>query len=241
MITLLNRRTLLIFCPLPALLLLAGCGFEQLSSGPMQEKPVSIELGDTERANIELDFGAGELNLNGGSDNLITGDFEYNNDAIKPVVQTSRNGSHTVITIKQGSTHGIGGNLKSKWDLQLSNKALLDLTVNCGAGQDKLNLRDIQLRSLKVSMGAGQVDLDLRGQPTHDYDAEVSGGVGQATVRLPEGVGIRAEAHGGLGSINVTGLQKVGDHYENSAYDKAKVNIRLKVDGGIGQINILGS
>jgi hypothetical protein len=80
----------------------------------------------------------------------------------------------------------------------------------------------------------------LRGHPTRDYDVEGSGGVGQATVHLPQEVGIRAEAHGGLGSINVTGLEKTGDHYENSLYDKAKVNLRLKVEGGIGQINILG-
>ncbi len=215
---------------------------EELKTGPMQNEPLSIELGDAERANVELDFGAGELNVKGGSDNLISGEFRYNSDALKPVVQSSRNGSHTVVTIKQGSSHGFsGGHTKSEWDLQLNSKTLLDLVLNCGAGQDELDLRDVALRSLKVQMGAGKVDLDLRGHPTRDYEVEVSGGVGQATVHLPEGVGVRAEAHGGIGSINVTGLDKTGDHYENSLYDKAKVNLRLKVEGGIGEINILGS
>lgn len=88
-------------------------------------------------------------------------------------------------------------------------------------------------------MGAGQVELDLRGQPKRDYDVNVSGGVGQATIHLPQGVGVRADAHGGIGSIDVTGLTKQGDHYENDLYDKAGVNIRLKVEGGVGQINII--
>lgn len=219
------------------LALCSACDMGEVKTGPMRDEPLSIELGNAERANIEIDFGAGQLNLKGGGDNLIAGDFKYDSDALKPIVQSSRNGSHAVVTIKQGQGHG-GTN---DWNLQLNNKTLLDLAVNCGAGQDNLDLRDIALRSLNVQMGAGQLDLDLRGQPSKDYEVQISGGVGQATVHLPQGVGIRAEAHGGLGSINVTGLQKVGDHYENALYDKAKVNVRVKVEGGIGQIDLLGA
>jgi hypothetical protein len=112
------------------------------------------------------------------------------------------------------------------------------MAVNCGAGQARLNLGSLQLRTLAVHMGAGQVDLDLRGKPTKDYDVKIDGGVGQATVALPKGVGVWAEAHGGLGSINITGLEKKGDHWENDLYDKAKVNVKLQVNGGIGEIRI---
>ena len=239
--TLQKHHQVLLISAVPVLVLLAGCGMEGLKTGPLQEEPLSVDLGNSDHANIELDFGAGQLDLKGGGDNLISGKFEYNSDALKPIVQSSRNGSHAVVTIKQPSSHGgFRGNVKSKWDLQLNNKTLLDLALNCGAGQADLNLGDVALRSLKVQMGAGQVSLDLRGHPTRDYEVEISGGVGQANVHLPEGIGIRADAGGGLGSINVTGLQKVGDHYENSQYDKAKVNLRLKVTGGIGEINIFG-
>lgn len=240
-VTLLNRHKLPLSA-IPVLLLLAGCDLDQMKTGPMRDEPLSIDLGDAERANIELDFAAGELNLKGGGDGLISGNFEYNSDAFKPLVHSSRNGSHAVVTIKQTASHGVGAHGKSTWNLQLNNKPLLDLALNCGAGRDNLDLRDVALRSLKVHMGAGQVELDLRGRPARDYDVEISGGVGQATVHLPQDVGIRAEAHGGLGSINVTGLEKTGGHYyENALYDKAKVNLRLKVEGGIGEINILGS
>ncbi|MBV9766681.1 MAG: hypothetical protein JOZ48_17680, partial [Acidobacteriaceae bacterium] len=78
------------------------------------------------------------------------------------------------------------------------------------------------------------------GKPSRDYDVNISGGVGQATINLPEGVGVYAEAHGGIGSVNVTGLEKRGDHWENTLYDNSKVNLRLKVQGGIGEIRIIG-
>jgi hypothetical protein len=206
----------------------------------MQTETISLDRGGATHANVELDIGAGELNLRGGSAKLIDGAFTYNVSGYKPVIENSSNGSHAVVTVKQAGNNGWGGNAHNTWNLNLGDSALLDLAVNCGAGQAQMVLGDVNLRSLDVHMGAGQVDLDLRGHPSRDYDVNISGGVGQATVRLPEGVGIRADAHGGIGSIDVSGLSKQGDHYENDSYDRAKVNIHLKIDGGIGEIRIIG-
>jgi hypothetical protein len=220
--------------------LLTGCD----SAGPLEPtrtEPISIDAGNAERANVELDMAAGELNVNGGANKIIEGDFSYNISSYKPVVTSTINGSHAIITVKQGShnSHFSGGG-HNVWDLKLSDKMVLDLAINCGAGQAQLGLGSLDLRELDIHMGAGQVDLDLRGHPSRDYDVNLAGGVGQVTVHLPHQTGIYAEAHGGLGSINVSGLEKQGEHYQNSLYDKAKVNIRLKVHGGIGEINIIG-
>ncbi len=226
--------------PISALLLTLGaCQFDTTPAGPTRETSIHLDRGSAERANITLDMAAGEMNVRGGASQLIDGRFEFNVPAWEPKVNSSNNGSHAEVTISQPNNAHLGGNRHYVWDLQLNNQLLTDLTVHCGAGQAKLDLGDLDLRSVEVHMGAGQVDLDLRGKPTHDYQVEVSGGVGQATVRLPEGVGIWAEAHGGLGSITVTGLDKKEDHWENNLYDKAKVNVRLKVEGGIGEIRII--
>jgi hypothetical protein len=223
-----------------AALLLAACNvdFDARSTGPMRDEPIEIGGANVERANVELDMGAGELTLRGGAAKTLEGRFEYNVDALKPLVRSSINGSNATITIKQPEHVRLGGRRRYAWDLQLNDRQLLDLALNCGAGQARLNLGSLQLRHIEVHMGAGQVDLDLRGKPTRDYDVKISGGVGQANVQLPQDVGIWAEAHGGLGSITVTGLEKRGDHWENDLYDKAKVNVRLEVNGGIGEIRI---
>ena len=221
-----------------AALLLTACGFEHEAAGPARDEPVAIGADNVERANVELDMGAGELTLGGGASKILEGRFEYNMDALKPLVKSSINGVNATITIRQPEHVRMGGNRRYLWDLQLNDRLLLDLALNCGAGQARLDLGSLHLRHLEVHMGAGQVDLDLRGKPTRDYDVKISGGVGQANVRLPEDIGIWAEAHGGLGSITVTGLQKHGDHWENDLYDKAKVNVRVEVTGGIGEIRI---
>ena len=220
---------------------LISCGWDERAvTGPTREDPIEIGADNVERANVELNMAAGELKLRGGASKILEGRFEYNVDAWKPLVKSSINGSHAIITVRQPEHVRMHGNARYVWDLQLNDRLLLDLALHCGAGQARMNLGSLALRHIEVHMGAGQVDLDLRGKPAHDYDVKISGGVGQANVLLPQDVGIWAEAHGGIGSINVTGLDKHGDHWENDLYDKAKVNVRVEVNGGIGEIRITG-
>jgi hypothetical protein len=221
------------------LLVLSACDTEQFETGPLVSQPVSIDAGTAERANVELNIGAGELRVSGGGNKLLDGTIDYNVPRWKPEIISSHNGANATVTVRQPEHGSSLGNHKNKWDLQLSNKILMDLTVNCGAGQAKLDIGDVMLRELQVHIGVGQVDVDLTGKPAHDYEVTVHGGIGQATVRLPQGVGIWASAHGGIGSINVTGLEKHGDHWENDLYDKAKVNVRIEVNGGIGEIRLM--
>ena len=132
-------------------------------------------------------MGAGELKLRGGATKTLEGRFEYNIEGGKPLVKSSINGSHATITIREPEHLRLGGHQRYLWDLQLNDRQLLDLALNCGAGQAKFDLGSLQLRHVEVHMGAGQVDLDLRGTPSRDYDVKISGGVGQANVKLPAG------------------------------------------------------
>jgi hypothetical protein len=219
--------------------LLTACGFEEQATGPLRDEPISIGADHVERANVELDMGAGEMTLRGGASKILEGRFEYNVDAWKPLVKSSINGSDATITIRQPEHVNMHGDRRYLWDLQFNDRLLLDLALNCGAGKAQLDLGSLHLRHVEVHIGAGKVDLDLRGKPTRDYDVKITGGVGEVSVQLPQDTGIWAAAHGGLGKIDVSGLDKHGDHWENDLYDKAKVNVRLEVTGGIGKIRII--
>ena len=221
------------------ILFLTGCDEAHVVTGPVQTIGVSLDKDAVERANVEFNMGTGELKLRGGSEKLIEGRLEFAGSDWKPSIRSNLSGAHATVTIQQPKAeHGIN-QPKNTWDLQLNDKVLMDLALNCGAGQAQMDLGSLNLRSVQVHMGAGQVDLDLEGHPLRDYDVEIHGGVGQATVHLPHDVGVRAEAHGGIGSVNVTGLTKRGDYYENDLYDSAKVNVRVVVAGGIGEIRLI--
>ncbi len=237
----LSTSRFLFVAVVPFIVLLGGCVINtDESGGRLRDEPVSVDLGHANEANVRLEMAAGEMTVRGGAQKLLEGHFEYNVPDWRPKVSNSMDGTEATITIREPEGVRTAGNHHYRWDLDLNNNVLLDLSLNCGAGKARLDLGDLELRSVRVQMGAGQVDLDLRGHPTRDYEVDVSGGVGQATIRLPDNVGVRAEAHGGLGSIDVSGLEKHGDYYENSRYGSAKANIRLKVEGGIGQIRLIG-
>lgn len=219
---------------------LSGCVVETGHTA-LQYDSSTIDLDAAESVQVNLNMGAGELRVTDGSQKLMRADFSYNVPAWKPKVRYEHGaGKRGILTVEQPSSHGVNmGNNKYQWDLQLNNKVPMDLKVNFGAGDARLDVGSLMLRSVEIDMGVGKLQMDLHGKPKQDYGVNVNGGVGEATVRLPNDVGIWAEASGGIGAINVRGLRKEGSHWESEALGKSRVTIRVNVQGGIGAVNLI--
>ena len=227
--------------PIPLALGLAGCGvMVDTRTGPVQHDSVSIARDASEFLRVNLTMGAGNLRLSSGATKFVEGDLTYNVDSWKPVVKYSSTAGHGSLDISQpGIHHGQSGDLKYEWNLRLANDIPLDLSVHFGAGDARLDLGSLYLRSVDVEMGVGRLDMDLRGTPRRDYEVRIRGGIGEATIRLPHQAGVYARAQGGIGSVHSTGLRQEGDHLVNDAYDHSKASIHLDIQGGIGAINLL--
>ncbi len=229
-----------------AALLMSGCtlnvgnrGGPVERPGEMIEETESVELTKAERVNVELQMGAGKLEVEGGAAKLMEADFAYNISSWKPEIHFEETGFRGRLTVKQGSGSAVMGKARNEWRIRLSDKTTLDLDIKCGAGDGLLDLRGIDLRSVSVKMGAGRVDMDLRSEYKHDFDVNVEGGVGEATIRLPKGLPVEARAQGGLGEIEVRGLTKEEDNLWVSAGSGSdRPAIRLNVKGGVGAIKI---
>jgi hypothetical protein len=192
-----------------------------------------------ERLRVDLDLHAGEIHVDGGAKELLESEFTYNVADWKPEVRFDRSGFRSTLSVKQGGSSATMGNTKNEWRLRLNNDIPTDFSLNCGAGENQLNLGALDLRDVQIHLGAGQVDLDLRGrQPKHDYSVNIQGGVGEAIVHLPADTGVIATASGGLGDIEVHGLEKQGGEWRSGISGKGKPTIHLEVHGGIGKITI---
>jgi uncharacterized protein DUF2154 len=225
-----------------ALLLAVGCHYDRdaESGGALQTDSRSVELGTAESVHVDVKMGAGNLNITGGAQKLLEAEFQYNRPSRKPEVKYDVSGLRGTLTIRQpeGTTMNTG-KTKNQWDLKFNNNARIDVSVFLGAGEGRLEMGSLSLRGLDVEMGAGELRLDLRGAPKRSYDVRVRGGVGDANIYLPSKVGIIADLKGGIGSISTRGLEKQGDAWVNSAYDKSETTIRLDVKGGVGAINLI--
>ena len=221
-----------------------ACGMQpggvQQQVGKMQRESKLVDPKDAQSARAQLKMGAGELNLTGGADRLMEGEFSYNVSEWKPKVSYDVSGGEGELVVKQRSAEGGGlsGGARNEWNISLNDEVPTDLVVQMGAGESDLDLDSLTLTGLDLQMGAGKSTVDLTGDYAQDFDASIEGGVGEATVLLPSEVGVKAKAEGGLGKINAKGLEKVGDSYINDAYGESDVNLSVDVQGGVGEINL---
>jgi len=200
----------------------------------------AVELQGAKSVTANLEMGAGELKLSGGSSKLLDADFRYDESFGKPSVEYHVSGDRGMLDVMQQQEHAAFGARDNDWDLRLGGSAPIDLKLNMGAGQGDLRLNGLNVSSMEINMGAGELHLDFTGVRTNTLQADIQGGVGSATIRLPKEIGARVNASGGLGSINAHGLKRDGDDYVNDAYGNAASTINLRVQGGVGQITLLG-
>src|SRR5215212_11342187 len=84
-----------------------ACGMQpsgtQQQVGKMQEESKSVDPKNAQSARAQLKMGAGELNVTGGADQLMEGDFSYNVSEWKPKVSYEVSGQQGELLVKQGS------------------------------------------------------------------------------------------------------------------------------------------
>jgi hypothetical protein len=233
-----KTNRLLIVLVLLAALLLAGCS-SSARVGTLRSESQSVELGDAKSARVEIAFGAGDLQLTGGADELLEANFNYNVAALKPDVGYTGG----TLYVRQPEVNGLTSlrnitDFRNDWDLRLSDQVPVDLRVDAGGGSGNLQLAGLSLTGLDVSLGAGGYTIDLAGDWPHDLDITIDAGAAGVTLRLPRAVGVRVEVDRGPTAIDAPDLARDGDVYTNEAYGVSGVTLHIHVEAGIGWLNL---
>src|SRR5688500_18887493 len=100
----------LLIAMMAATAVLAGaCGTQRGGTqqvGKMQRESKSVDPKNAQSARAQLKMGAGELNLTGGADQLMEGEFSYNVSDWKPKVSYDVSGDEGELIVKQRSAEG---------------------------------------------------------------------------------------------------------------------------------------
>lgn len=222
-------------------LMLAGCNILAVEKDAY-EKSLLVESDKAEELELEVNMGAGELELEQGSKEWVTGEAKYNNKELEPEVSYKLTGDTGEITIDQSKSEDINvnkGGLKNEWNLQVTNKVPMELIVNSGASASTLNLSGLKLQDLQINAGVGDLTVDLSGDWNNSFDVNMDMGVGVTTLILPKDVGVKVISEKGLGVRSVEGLSSEGDGvYVNDMLGKSDVTITVNADLGIGEFEI---
>jgi len=252
-----NSKGIALMAIVAILLFASGCG-GGTRVGKLQTESETVELGDAASVRVEIDMGAGELDVAGGAAELLEADFTYNVAELEPEVDYS-GGTLSVRTpdveTKIESLWDID-DYRYEWDLRLNDDVPMEMRVNLGAGRADLKLSSLSLTRLEITRGAGEILVDLSGSasPTrldigggvgvlmvdltgawqNDLEATIGGGVGKNTLILPRDTGVRVKVEVGVGIVDAAGLTREGEYYTNDAFGQSDVTLNIEVEGGVG-------
>jgi hypothetical protein len=218
-----------------AALTLAGCE----DVGDLTTESRTVEAAGAEAVEVSIKMGAGELRVSGGAQALMEADLTYRARRRPPEVDYRVAGNKGFLAVRQRRGGGVFiGSSKNEWDIRLNSHIPADLKIDLGAGETRLDLADMILRSLTIDMGVGEMRLDLRSKLDRDLEVTIDGGIGSGTIYLPREVGVRVRVDGGIGSVEAHEFHKEGRIYTNDAYGKSSVTVDIDIDAGIGSIDL---
>lgn len=148
--------------------------------GPEQTDQVAVPYPASGQPTLTISFGAGELDLAPGADQLVSGTATYNIADLKPVVVTQSN----AVEIRQGDlkTLTMPEGVVNNWDLKLGAKPM-SLTIKAGAYAGKYEFGGMALTGLTVKDGAANVELSFA-QPNPSQMAVLRYETGASNVKL---------------------------------------------------------
>ena len=235
-------------------LLIVGFGVAFLANngnlqplGGVTTSTLSIPKGSAESAQVTLNLGTGNLDLDGaaGSESLATGTLEYFQNRSAPEQSSNTVDGKAVLTLRQreesgfdianwfGSGHGV------EWNVHLNPAVPMEVTADLGTGNSTLDLSQLKVTDVNVDSGAGNTTVVFP-RNAGSVTGKIDGGVGNLNLKVPDGVEARIDASSGIGNINTDNrFTKQGEHiYTTSGYDKATNKLDLKLDVGVGNVEI---
>jgi hypothetical protein len=175
---------------------------------------------------LNLNYGAGALTLHGGATALVEVQSTRSDARVQDV---RHDGTAAFVTISptQNDTFLFGPD--RRWDVAVPSDTPLTLTMNVGAGDFDLDLRDVQLRGARISNGASQLVVRLP-QATGDIPVTIETGASSVTFQIPDGVAYRVRTSGGLNTVN--GIDETG------SYGISTNRFTILVNGGLSTVTI---
>ncbi|HMV96864.1 MAG TPA: toast rack family protein [Anaerolineales bacterium] len=157
-------RKLILLIAILALTSMA-CGFninipDAPKPGPQVTDDINVKAPKADDINLKLSFGAGEMILAPGADQLVAGTASYNYSAFKPNINTD--GGNVSITMSEVDfkTFPNFNEFKNKWDFELSDTPM-NLSIESGAYDGTFELGGLALENLSIKDGAANVVLSF--------------------------------------------------------------------------------
>jgi hypothetical protein len=211
---------------------------------PIEVEQVTLPLEGAERARVRLKFGAGRLRVGAGvsSTELIDGSFGGGLDH-----QIKQEGDTLVLDMRLPS-QGFPGVILPwnwgqwagfEWTFGLNGEIPLELEVDTGASDARLDLEGLTVTGLRLDTGASSTEITLPANAGFTK-VEIDAGAASIRLRVPSGVAARIKTEGALVGVAIDKKRfpREGGVYLSPDYDTAKNKVDIDVDMGAGSLSV---
>jgi len=210
-----------------------------------QTEQVVEAMHDADRGDVTLKLAAGTLLVNALQDspNFLEGTLQYGRNSRQAVRTATYEAGALSFTLEAGNRNGSFWSpfdpLGERWELGLTPRVPIHLTVTSGAGDMQLDLTDLQVTDLELKGGAGRTSIRLP-QAARWTSGSIAAGVGEIEIIVPPELGIHMRISKGLGAVRVQNprMASEGEYYWTDGWDTAENRADLTIQAGVGAISI---
>jgi len=226
----------LIVIGLISLLIFGNVG-SNLANKAVTKEDISItKEANAASAAVNIKYGAGNINISGGSNVLVSGTHESN---FQELVKTSEVEDNVQkISLKtEGSWRNFGRHVNDL-NLNINNDTLTKLSIDTGAVDASFDLSEIMAESVDLNTGASSLKI-VMGDKVDKSSLNIKAGASSIDITLPQTAGARLNLSSGLTSKNLTNFKQVdSSHYETENYQTATKKIDMDFDLGATSLKI---
>ena len=188
-------------------------------------------------SSVHIKTGAANLNVSGGSSDLVSGDLKSNITRLETDNKIKDGKSDTIIETT-GSARFFGGRLTNDLNINLSDETPLTLTVDSGAAKMDIDLSTIAAEDVDINTGASSLDL-IVGSKAINANYSISAGASSIRINLPKEIGAKISTASALTSKNFTDFRQINQNtYESDNFSSTDHKVYFNIEAGVSSIDI---
>jgi hypothetical protein len=201
------------------------------------ERDVTVARQGVTSLSLDLNGGAGRFRVSGGSATLVEA-HSANEDLRLRRSDIDRGGAHASVRIDQSGTRRVGSTTIDV-EARIASDVETALSVDGGAGEFNIDLRDVKLTSADINVGAAQLTLTLP-KPTGAVAIDVNAGASSVIIEVPDGVEARVTTTGALLTLRSSNPRVIvsGSAAETTGYGTATARVTVRVTAGVSSVTV---
>ena len=192
---------------------------------------------NVEHASIDIDFGAGDIEMMAPCAELAKVDAESN--FVKYSFRTEYGDDGTAIFVTgKGHTDNLKGKSENDLSIALSDMPVWTVNIDLGAADADLDFSPYKVANMLIDGGACDLDLKL-GDSGCDTHVEINTGASDIDIKVPAGVDCEVNIESAISGKDLVGFEKIERGlWRTPGFGQGDHKILIEIDCAVSDISV---